>query len=158
MAQTMITVRGNLGANPDFLPAKTAEDGTLMQAKLSATVYENRRVRLADGTWQDDPRGPLKTTIQLFGRTAETAHRLDMRQGDPVVAGGSLAEPAAFVSPKDGELAARTVITASWLSFDSIRLQQRKDNEGQRAVQPQGTEPAAPAGDASPDYVDEPAF
>lgn len=61
MPQTMLTVRGNLGANPDYLPEKTMEDGAILPSKLQAVVYENRRVRTADGGWTDDPRGPVKT-------------------------------------------------------------------------------------------------
>ena len=30
MPQTMLTVRGNLGANPDYLPEKTMEDGAIL--------------------------------------------------------------------------------------------------------------------------------
>ena len=125
MAQATITVRGNLGATPDFLPAKTADDGTVLQARLSAVVYESRRVRTPEGRWEDDPRGPVKTKVQLFGRNAEIVHRLGMQQGDPVIAGGTLGDPAAFVSPRDGEMDARTVINASWLVLDSIRVEQR---------------------------------
>lgn len=103
MPQTMLTVRGNLGANPDYLPEKTMEDGAILPSKLQAVVYENRRVRTADGGWTDDPRGPVKTTVQLFGNAADTVRRIDMRQGDPVIAGGSIAEPAAYASSKDGQ-------------------------------------------------------
>lgn len=85
MPQTMLTVRGNLGANPDYLPEKTMEDGAILPSKLQAVVYENRRVRTADGGWTDDPRGPVKTTVQLFGNAADTVRRIDMRQGDPVL-------------------------------------------------------------------------
>ena len=126
MAQATITVRGNLGATPDFLPAKTADDGTVLQARLSAVVYESRRVRTPERRWEDDPRGPVKTKVQLFGRNAEIVHRLGMQQGDPVIAGGTLTDPAAFVSPRDGEMDARTVINAAWLVFDSIRVEQRR--------------------------------
>ena len=125
MAQSTIIVRGNLGATPDFLPAKTADDGTVLQARLSAVVYESRRVRTPEGRWEDDPRGPVKTKVQLFGRNAEIVHRLGMQQGDPVIAGGTLGDPAAFVRPRHGHLDARTVINASWLVFDSIRVEQR---------------------------------
>ena len=31
MPQTMLTVRGNLGANPDYLPEKTMEDGAILE-------------------------------------------------------------------------------------------------------------------------------
>ena len=87
MPQTMLTVRGNLGANPDYLPEKTMEDGAILPSKLQAVVYENRRVRTADGGWTDNPRGPVKTTVQLFGNAADTVRRIDMRQGAPVIAG-----------------------------------------------------------------------
>lgn len=116
MPQTMLTVRGNLGANPDYLPEKTMEDGAILPSKLQAVVYENRRVRTADGGWTDDPRGPVKTTVQLFGNAADTVRRIDMRQGDPVIAGGSIAEPAAYASSKDGQPDARNVINAQWSS------------------------------------------
>ena len=38
MPQTMLTVRGNLGANPDYLPEKTTDDGTILPSKLQAVV------------------------------------------------------------------------------------------------------------------------
>ena len=76
MPQTMLTVRGNLGANPDYLPEKTMEDGAILPSKLQAVVYENRRVRTADGGWTDNPRGPVKTTVQLFGNAADTVRRI----------------------------------------------------------------------------------
>ena len=101
----------------------------------------SRRVRTPDGRWEDDPRGPVKAKIQLFGRNAEIVHRLGMQQGDPVIAGGTLADPAAFVSPRDGEMDARTVINAAWLVFDSIRVEQRRARDdstdsGQSAAGP----------------------
>lgn len=60
MPQTMLTVRGNLGANPDYLPEKTMEDGAILPSKLQAVVYENRRVRTADGGWTDDRADPSR--------------------------------------------------------------------------------------------------
>ena len=35
MPQTMLTVRGNLGANPDYLPEKTMEDGAILALQNS---------------------------------------------------------------------------------------------------------------------------
>ena len=135
MPQTMLTVRGNLGANPDYLPEKTMEDGAILPSKLQAVVYENRRVRTADGGWTDDPRGPVKTTVQLFGNAADTVRRIDMRQGDPVIAGGSIAEPDA-----------RNVINAQWLVYDSILYQRRKERaaeaEQRAGSSPSETQPA----------------
>ena len=129
MPQTMLTVRGNLGANPDYLPEKTMEDGAILPSKLQAVVYENRRVRTADGGWTDDPRGPVKT-----------------RQGDPVIAGGSIAEPAAYASSKDGQPDARNVINAQWLVYDSILYQRRKERaaeaEQRAGSSPSETQPA----------------
>ena len=117
MPQTMLTVRGNLGANPDYLPEKTMEDGAILPSKLQAVVYENRRVRTADGGWTDDPRGPVKTTVQLFGNAADTVRRIDMRQGDPVIAGGSIAAAGRLRQPPraTASLDARNVINAQWL-------------------------------------------
>ena len=150
MPQTMLTVRGNLGANPDYLPEKTMEDGVILPAKLQAVVYENRRVRTADGGWADDPRGPVKTTVQLFGNAADTVRRIDMRQGDPVIAGGNLADSAAFTSSRDGQPDARNVINAQWLVYDSILYQRRKERE--RAAVPQSEDEISavqPDGDES---------
>lgn len=145
MPQAMLTVRGYLGANPDYLPEKTTDDGVMLPSKLQAVVYENRRVRTVDGSWADDPRGPVKTTVQLFGRAADTVHRIDMRQGDPVIAGGTLGEPSAFVSPKDGEMAGRNVINAQFLVFDSIIYQRRKDKVVQSRPSQPSMGPAGPA-------------
>lgn len=146
MPQTMLTVRGNLGANPDYLPEKTMEDGAILPSKLQAVVYENRRVRTADGGWTDDPRGPVKTTVQLFDNAADTVRRIDMRQGDPVIAGGSIAEPAAYASSKDGQPDARNVINAQWLVYDSILYQRRKERaaeaEQRAGSSPSETQPA----------------
>ena len=109
-------------------------------------VYENRRVRTADGGWTDDPRGPVKTTVQLFGNAADTVRRIDMRQGDPVIAGGSIAEPAAYASSKDGQPDARNVINAQWLVYDSILYQRRKERaaeaEQRAGSSPSETQPA----------------
>lgn len=146
MPQTMLTVRGNLGANPDYLPEKTMEDGAILPSKLQAVVYENRRVRTADGGWTDNPRGPVKTTVQLFGNAADTVRRIDMRQGDPVIAGGSIAEPAAYASSKDGQPDARNVINAQWLVYGSILYQRRKERaaeaEQRAGSSPSETQPA----------------
>lgn len=146
MPQTMLTVRGNLGANPDYLPEKTMEDGAILPSKLQAVVYENRRVRTADGGWTDNPRGPVKATVQLFGNAADTVRRIDMRQGDPVIAGGSIAEPAAYASSKDGQPDARNVINAQWLVYDSILYQRRKERaaeaEQRAGSSPSETQPA----------------
>ena len=137
MPQTMLTVRGNLGANPDYLPEKTMEDGAILPSKLQAVVYENRRVRTADGGWTDDPRGPVKTTVQLFGNAADTVR---------LIAGGSLAEPAAYASSKDGQPDARNVINAQWLVYDSILYQRRKERaaevEQRAGFAPSETQPA----------------
>ena len=155
MVQALITARGYLAANPDYLPAKTAEDGSVMPPKLAATIYEQRSIRQADGAWIDDPRGPLKITAQLFGRTAETARRLEMRQGDPVIVAGNLADPDAFVSAKDGEPTARTVINARFICFDSIRLQNKRDREQTQ----QAPQPPTPANDTNePVGFDDPAL
>ena len=132
MPQTMLTVRGNLGANPDYLPEKTMEDGAILPSKLQAVVYENRRVRTADGGWTDDPRGPVKTTVQLFGNAADTVRRID--------------EPAAYASSKDGQPDARNVINAQWLVYDSILYQRRKERaaeaEQRAGSSPSETQPA----------------
>ncbi len=100
MPQTMLTVRGNLGANPDYLPEKTMEDGAILPSKLQAVVYENRRVRTADGGWTDDPRGPVKTTVQLFGNAADTVRRIDMRQGDPSSPAAASPSPPPTPAPR----------------------------------------------------------
>ncbi|WP_241736879.1 hypothetical protein [Bifidobacterium dentium] len=155
MPQTMLTVRGNLGANPDYLPEKTTEDGATLPAKLHAVVYENRRVRGADGTWADDPRGPVKTTVQLFGNAADIVHRIDMRQGDPVIAGGGLADPAAFASPRDGQPDARNVINAQWLVYDTILYQRRKERAARRSADDAAPRPAEDAGEIVRSGADE---
>lgn len=121
-------------------------EAAILPSKLQAVVYENRRVRTADGGWTDDPRGPVKTTVQLFGNAADTVRRIDMRQGDPVIAGGSIAEPAAYASSKDGQPDARNVINAQWLVYDSILYQRRKERaaeaEQRAGSSPSETQPA----------------
>lgn len=128
MPQVMVVVRGNLGGNPDFLPAKVSDDGTGLPASLRMTVYEDRRrIPAADGEWSDDPRGPIRVTVRMSGRAAELVHRIDLRQGDPVVAVGRLDDPDAFVT-RDGAAAARLVVRASVVTLDSMRLRQREEH------------------------------
>lgn len=63
MPQSMQVVRGLLAANPDYWPAKTNADGTTSSAYLRATVYEDRpRVRQKDGSYTDNPLGPVRTS------------------------------------------------------------------------------------------------
>lgn len=84
--------------------------------------------------------------MQLFGNAADTVRRIDMRQGDPVIAGGSIAEPAAYASSKDGQPDARNVINAQWLVYDSILYQRRKERaaeaEQRAGSSPSETQPA----------------
>ena len=90
MPQSMQVVRGLLAANPDYWPAKTNADGTTSSAYLRATVYEDRpRVRQKDGSYTDNPLGPVRTTVKFWGQAAELLHGMDFRQGDAVVATGS---------------------------------------------------------------------
>ena len=103
MPQSMQVVRGLLAANPDYWPAKTNADGTTSSAYLRATVYEDRpRVRQKDGSYTDNPLGPVRTTVKFWGRAAELLHGMDFRQGDAVVATGRMGDPDAFISQKDG--------------------------------------------------------
>lgn len=68
MPQSMQVVRGLLAANPDYWPAKTNADGTTSSAYLRATVYEDRpRVRQKDGSYTDNPLGPVRTTVKFWG-------------------------------------------------------------------------------------------
>ena len=72
MPQSMQVVRGLLAANPDYWPAKTNADGTTSSAYLRATVYEDRpRVRQKDGSYTDNPLGPVRTTVKFWGQAAE---------------------------------------------------------------------------------------
>ena len=83
MPQSMQVVRGLLAANPDYWPAKTNADGTTSSAYLRATVYEDRpRVRQKDGSYTDNPLGPVRTTVKFWGQAAELLHGMDFRQGD----------------------------------------------------------------------------
>ena len=103
MPQSMQVVRGLLAANPDYWPAKTNADGTTSSAYLRATVYEDRpRVRQKDGSYTDNPLGPVRTTVKFWGQAAELLHGMDFRQGDAVVATGRMGDPDAFISQKDG--------------------------------------------------------
>lgn len=127
MPQAMVVVRGNLGGNPDFLPAKVNDDGEGLPASLRMTVYEDRRrLPAGDGEWSEDPRGPVRVTVRLSGRGAELVHRIDLRQGDPVLAVGRLDDPDAFAT-RDGLPAARLVLRASVVTLDSMRLRQREE-------------------------------
>lgn len=84
MPQSMQVVRGLLAANPDYWPAKTNADGTTSSAYLRATVYEDRpRVRQKDGSYTDNPLGPVRTTVKFWGQAAELLHGMDFRQATP---------------------------------------------------------------------------
>lgn len=72
MPQSMQVVRGLLAANPDYWPAKTNADGTTSSAYLRATVYEDRpRVRQKDGSYTDNPLGPVRTTVKFWGQVSQ---------------------------------------------------------------------------------------
>ena len=121
MPQSMQVVRGLLAANPDYWPAKTNADGTTSSAYLRATVYEDRpRVRQKDGSYTDNPLGPVRTTVKFWGQAAELLHGMDFRQGDAVVATGRMGDPDAFISQKDGKAYARPVVIGDSMQIDSI--------------------------------------
>lgn len=131
MPQTQQVMRGNLAANPRFWPARAAEDGSRRSAYLEAIVYRNVPERDETGAIRHDEAGnvvyrePEKATVKFYGRTAEILHELDFRQGDPVVATGRLGQPDAFISQRDGQAYARTVINGETMQIDAIREAQR---------------------------------
>ncbi|KFI90869.1 hypothetical protein BISA_2243 [Bifidobacterium saguini DSM 23967] len=141
MPQSMQVVRGNLAANPDYFPARANEDGSESRAFLRATVYEDRpRIRQQDGTWADNPAGPVKTTVKFWGTAAEILHGCDFRQGDSVVATGRQGDPDAYISDKDGKAYARPVVIGDSMQIDAIATQRRRQaaerkrhNEQQRS-------------------------
>lgn len=155
----MQVVRGLLAANPDYWPAKTNADGTTSSAYLRATVYEDRpRVRQKDGSYTDNPLGPVRTTVKFWGQAAELLHGMDFRQGDAVVATGRMGDPDAFISQKDGKAYARPVVIGDSMQIDSIvsqriqlaRERKRQDKEQAGAVADAGrTDPWTDQVDAS---------
>ena len=159
MPQSMQVVRGLLAANPDYWPAKTNADGTTSSAYLRATVYEDRpRVRQKDGSYTDNPLGPVRTTVKFWGRAAALLHGMDFRQGDAVVATGRMGDPDAFISQKDGKAYARPVVIGDSMQIDSIvsqriqlaRERKRQDKEQAGAVADAGrTDPWTDQVDAS---------
>lgn len=159
MPQSMQVVRGLLAANPDYWPAKADADGTTSSAYLRATVYEDRpRVRQKDGSYTDNPLGPVRTTVKFWGRAAELLHGMDFRQGDAVVATGRMGDPDAFISQKDGKAYARPVVIGDSMQIDSIvsrriqlaRERKRQDKEQAGAVADAGrTDPWTDQVDAS---------
>ena len=133
MPQSMQVVRGLLAANPDYWPAKTNADGTTSSAYLRATVYEDRpRVRQKDGSYTDNPLGPVRTTVKFWGQAAELLHGMDFRQGDAVVATGRMGDPDAFISQKDGKAYARPVVIGDSMQIDSIVSQRNPLVNGNR--------------------------
>ena len=138
MPQSMQVVRGLLAANPDYWPAKTNADGTTSSAYLRATVYEDRpRVRQKDGSYTDNPLGPVRTTVKFWGQAAELLHGMDFRQGDAVVATGRMGDPDAFISQKDGKAYARPVVIGDSMQIDSIvsqRIQLARHHPEQAAL------------------------
>ena len=139
MPQSMQVVRGLLAANPDYWPAKTNADGTTSSAYLRATVYEDRpRVRQKDGSYTDNPLGPVRTTVKFWGQAAELLHGMDFRQGDAVVATGRMGAPDAFISQKDGKAYARPVVIGDSMQIDSIvsqRIQLARERKRQNKEQ-----------------------
>lgn len=133
MPQTQQVMRGNLAANPRFWPARAAEDGSRRSAYLEAVIYRNMPERDESGAIRHDESGnvvyrePEKTTVKFYGRTAEILQGLDFRQGDPVVATGRLGQPDAFISQRDGQAYARTVINGETMQIDAIREAQRNN-------------------------------
>lgn len=133
MPQTQQVMRGNLAVNPKFFPAGRTEDGAQRRAYLEAVIYRSVPQRDRDGNVRRDQDGnvvygdPEKVTVKFWDRNAEILHGLDLRQGDPVVATGSLGQPDAYVSQRDGRAYARTVINGSTLQIDAIREAQRRE-------------------------------
>ena len=145
MPQTMLTVKGQPRANPDYLPEKTMEGRRhpALQTPgggLREPPREDRGRRL-DG----QPARAVKTTVQLFGNAADTVRHIDMRQGDPSSPAAASPEPAAYASSRTAS-PARNVINAQWLVYDSILYQRRKERaaeaEQQAGSSPSETQPA----------------
>ena len=141
MPMTQTVVRGNLAVNPKFFPARTTDDGVQLQARLVATVYTNHPRYNKDGSLMRNEAGrvvyrdePEKTKINFFGRDAEILADLDLRQGDPVVVTGSLGEPEAFISERDGQAYARNVVKGSTMQIDAIRDAQRRAAQDARRM------------------------
>lgn len=133
MPQTQQVMRGYLAVNPKFFPAGRTDDGAQRRAYLEAVIYRSRPLRDESGDVRRGPDGsveygdPEKVTVKFWGRNAEILHDLDLRQGDPVVATGSLGAPEAFISQRDGRAYARTVINGTTLQIDAIREAQRRE-------------------------------
>lgn len=130
--KAMQTVRGNLAANPVFFPERPDEDGTLMPARWSATILENRRVRDAQGGWTDDPAGPTAVSVNAYGNTAMTLARCDIRRGDPVVAAGTDVHAGAYLT-REGAPAARLTLTAQLVCFDTAMLRRRSERAAENS-------------------------
>lgn len=144
MPKTMQVVRGNLAAAPDYWAGKQTPDGQAKPSFLSATVYEERpRVRQQDGSWVDNPLGPVKTTVKFWGAAADIVHAQNMRQGDSVVVTGRMGEPDAYISERDGQAHARLVLLGDSMQLDAIMMARRaaaaQRREQQQSVQQQDT-------------------
>jgi hypothetical protein len=127
-------VRGNLAADPKYWPKGVRQDGREHQAYAEATVYRNRRIQQADGTYADSPKGPEKTSVRFFGHDAEMLDASGFKQGDPVVATGTLSDPEAYVD-KAGVAQARNVINGDTMSLDSLRITAASQRAEARANQ-----------------------
>lgn len=122
MPAMMQTMRGNLAADPTFMPAREATaDSPAKKAFAELQVYQNHRVQQPDGSWADSPRGPEKASVKFFGRDAELVNASSFRKGDPVCVAGSLGEPEAFTT-RDGNVRARNVIIGDTVCLDSMRV------------------------------------
>lgn len=149
--KAMLAVRGNLAANPRFWPERKDEDGHVLQARWTATVIENRRVRGADGEWRDDPDGGIPVTVTAYGARAMTLDRCDMHCGDPVVAVGEQVTTEAYTT-RDGEPAARMCLTALAVCYDTIMMRRHAEHVAQRSTpleRRDGTDRGTEGADAS---------
>lgn len=135
MPKTMQVVRGNLAAAPTYWKASTAADGSAKPAYLTATVYEDRRIRQQDGSWIDNPAGPTKTTVKFWGASADILAAQNYRQGDAVVVTGRVGEPDAYISDKDHQAHARQVILGDSMQIDTITMSRRAERARQREQQ-----------------------
>lgn len=127
-------VRGNLAADPKYWPKGVRQDGREHQAYAEATVYRNRRIQQADGTYADSPKGPEKTSVRFFGHDAEMLDASGFKQGDPVVATGTLSDPEAYID-KAGVAQACNVVNGDTLSLDSLRITAASQRAEARANQ-----------------------
>jgi single-strand DNA-binding protein len=109
MADNMVTLVGNLGADPELRRTPTGKD------VVSFNLVTNERIRAADGSWTDGPSSWFRITAwNDLGRNAA----MSFRKGQRVIARGTL--KVETWQARDGGTGKTVELTARSLGHDVL--------------------------------------